>query len=84
VVLLTGRDKGAGRAAKLAGLADGTHHVAVGTHALFQDDVVFPPSLAVIDEQHRFGVNERRACRTRAKGSTCWPCRPRRSRAPWS
>lgn len=61
VVLLTGRDKGAGRAAKLAGIADGSHHVIVGTHALFQDDVVYNNlALTIIDEQHRFGVNERR------------------------
>jgi len=61
VVLLTGRDKGAGRAEKLKALADGTAAVAVGTHALFQDDVVFNAlAFTVIDEQHRFGVNERR------------------------
>ena len=61
VVLLTGRDKGAGRAAKLRALADGSVKVAVGTHALFQGDVAFHSlTLAVIDEQHRFGVNERR------------------------
>lgn len=61
VVLLTGRDKGAGRAEKLRALASGAAGVAVGTHALFQDDVSFHAlSLAVIDEQHRFGVNERR------------------------
>ena len=60
-VLLTGRDKGAERAAKLRALALGEAQVAVGTHALFQDDVVFDAlTLAVIDEQHRFGVNERR------------------------
>jgi ATP-dependent DNA helicase RecG len=60
LVLLTGRDKGAGRAAKLRGLADGSTPVAVGTHALFQDDVAFADlALAVIDEQHRFGVSER-------------------------
>jgi ATP-dependent DNA helicase RecG len=59
-VLLTGRDKGAARAEKLAALADGAAAVAVGTHALFQDEVRFKAlSLAVIDEQHRFGVNER-------------------------
>lgn len=67
VVLLTGRDKGAGRAAKLRGLAEGTTKVAVGTHALFQDDVVFQRlQLVVIDEQHRFGVAERQ--RLQAKG----------------
>jgi ATP-dependent DNA helicase RecG len=60
VILLTGRDKGAVRAEKLAALADGTAAVAVGTHALFQTEVVFRAlALAVIDEQHRFGVSER-------------------------
>ena len=66
-VLLTGRDKGAGRREKLGGLASGHLKVAVGTHALFQDDVVFQNlQLAVIDEQHRFGVAERQ--RLLAKG----------------
>jgi len=69
VILLTGRDKGAGRAAKLSGLADGTHAVAIGTHALFQDDVVFKAlGLSVIDEQHRFGVNERRRLQDKGDG----------------
>jgi ATP-dependent DNA helicase RecG len=59
-ILLTGRDKGAGRREKLAGLASGQAKVAVGTHALFQDEVAFQRlELAVIDEQHRFGVAER-------------------------
>ncbi|MFC3070086.1 ATP-dependent DNA helicase RecG [Phenylobacterium soli] len=67
VVLLTGRDKGKPRAEKLAGLASGETQVAVGTHALFQDDVAFHRlQLAVIDEQHRFGVAERQ--RLQAKG----------------
>jgi ATP-dependent DNA helicase RecG len=66
-ILLTGRDKGASRAEKLAGLAGGSAAVAVGTHALFQDDVAFQTlALTVIDEQHRFGVNER--ARLQAKG----------------
>ena len=65
--LLTGRDKGAARAEKLAALAAGTVQVAVGTHALFQNDVVFHAlRLAVVDEQHRFGVAERQ--RLQAKG----------------
>jgi ATP-dependent DNA helicase RecG len=69
VILLTGRDKGAGRSAKLLGLADGTHHVAIGTHALFQDDVVFDSlAMTVIDEQHRFGVNERRRLQDKGEG----------------
>lgn len=69
VILLTGRDKGAGRAAKLAGLASGAHHIAVGTHALFQDDVAFRAlALTIIDEQHRFGVNERRRLQEKGEG----------------
>ncbi|PZQ59467.1 MAG: ATP-dependent DNA helicase RecG [Phenylobacterium zucineum] len=67
VVLLTGRDKGAGRAEKLRALASGAAQVAVGTHALFQDEVKFQKlQLVVIDEQHRFGVAERQ--RLQAKG----------------
>ncbi|TNC69486.1 ATP-dependent DNA helicase RecG [Rubellimicrobium roseum] len=60
VELFTGRDKGAERAAKLAALAEGRIHVLVGTHALFQKDVEFRDlRLAVVDEQHRFGVAQR-------------------------
>ncbi|MBW8814560.1 MAG: ATP-dependent DNA helicase RecG [Caulobacterales bacterium] len=67
VVLLTGRDKGAVRAEKLRALASGQAQVAVGTHALFQDEVAFHRlQLVVIDEQHRFGVAERQ--RLQAKG----------------
>ena len=58
--VLTGRDKGAARAAKLAALAVGDIHILVGTHAVFQKDIVFNDlRLAVIDEQHRFGVAQR-------------------------
>lgn len=58
--LLTGRDKGADRAAKLKDLAEGRVHILVGTHAVFQKDVHFHDlRLAVIDEQHRFGVAQR-------------------------
>jgi ATP-dependent DNA helicase RecG len=61
VVLLTGRDKGAGRAEKLRAIASGEAAVVVGTHALFQDDVSYRDlALTVIDEQHRFGVADRR------------------------
>ncbi len=57
---LTGRDKGADRARKLAGLAAGEVQVLVGTHAVFQKDVTFRDlRLAVVDEQHRFGVAQR-------------------------
>ena len=58
--LLTGRDKGAERAAKLRDLAEGRIAVLVGTHAVFQKDVRFADlRLAVVDEQHRFGVAQR-------------------------
>ncbi|MGL5012222.1 MAG: ATP-dependent DNA helicase RecG, partial [Paracoccaceae bacterium] len=58
--ILTGRDKGPDRGAKLAALANGDLHILVGTHAVFQKDVAFHDlRLAVIDEQHRFGVAQR-------------------------
>ncbi|MGB5869312.1 MAG: ATP-dependent DNA helicase RecG, partial [Albidovulum sp.] len=58
--LLTGRDKGGERAAKLGALARGDIQLLVGTHAVFQKDVVFHDlRLAVVDEQHRFGVAQR-------------------------
>ncbi|SNS79924.1 ATP-dependent DNA helicase RecG [Tropicimonas sediminicola] len=58
--ILTGRDKGAERQAKLAALARGDIQILVGTHAVFQKDVEFKDlRLAVIDEQHRFGVAQR-------------------------
>ncbi len=60
IELLTGRDKGSERDRKLAALADGTIQILVGTHALFQKDVEFRDlRLAVVDEQHRFGVAQR-------------------------
>lgn len=60
IVLLTGRDKGSERMKKLADLADGSIDILVGTHALFQSDVCFYDlRLAIIDEQHRFGVSQR-------------------------
>jgi len=58
--ILTGRDKGGERAVKLADLASGRIDILVGTHAVFQKDVIFHDlRLAVIDEQHRFGVAQR-------------------------
>ncbi|WP_299558593.1 ATP-dependent DNA helicase RecG [uncultured Sulfitobacter sp.] len=58
--ILTGRDKGAERQAKLSALARGDIQVLVGTHAVFQESVVFHDlRLAVVDEQHRFGVRQR-------------------------
>lgn len=58
--LLTGRDKGSARDALVAAAAAGEVDVLVGTHALFQKDVTFRDlALAVIDEQHKFGVHQR-------------------------
>jgi ATP-dependent DNA helicase RecG len=62
VAILTGREKGKERRELLARLADGEIDFLVGTHALIQDDVIFKSlALAVVDEQHRFGVRERLA-----------------------
>jgi ATP-dependent DNA helicase RecG len=62
VAILTGREKGKERRELLARLAAGEIDLLVGTHALIQDDVVFNAlALAVVDEQHRFGVRERLA-----------------------
>ena len=58
--LLTGRDKGTARNNKLNDLKEGKTDIIIGTHALFQSDVVFKDlRLAVVDEQHRFGVRQR-------------------------
>lgn len=58
--LFTGRDKGAERKAKLAALQRGDIQILVGTHAVFQGDVGFHDlRLAIVDEQHRFGVRQR-------------------------
>ena len=58
--LLTGRERGVARTRVLADLARGRSPIAVGTHALFQDEVRFADlGLAVVDEQHRFGVHQR-------------------------
>ncbi|MFV0644895.1 MAG: ATP-dependent DNA helicase RecG [Sphingomonadaceae bacterium] len=60
IALLTGRDKGKSREAILMGLIDGSIHIVVGTHAIFQDSVQYRNlGLVVIDEQHRFGVGQR-------------------------
>ncbi|MDB5598971.1 MAG: ATP-dependent helicase RecG [Xanthobacteraceae bacterium] len=62
VAILTGRDRGRERADILQRLADGDIDLLVGTHALFQDEVVFKSlALAIVDEQHRFGVHQRLA-----------------------
>jgi len=58
--ILTGREKGKARDSVLMGLADGSIDILVGTHAIFQEEVAYKNvGLAVIDEQHRFGVSQR-------------------------
>ena len=62
VAILTGREKGRERRELLTRLEAGEIDFLVGTHALIQDDVIFKAlALAVVDEQHRFGVRERLA-----------------------
>ncbi|WP_257164732.1 ATP-dependent DNA helicase RecG [Bradyrhizobium sp. SRS-191] len=62
VAILTGREKGKERRDILARLEAGEIDLLVGTHALIQDDVIFKSlALAIVDEQHRFGVRERLA-----------------------
>lgn len=62
LALLTGREKGQERERILQGLASGRIDIVVGTHALFQETVAFHDlGLAVVDEQHRFGVHQRLA-----------------------
>ncbi len=70
VEILTGRDKGRDRAAKLADLAAGRIDILLGTHAVFQKDVVFHDlRLAVVDEQHRFGVAQRMELGTKGQSA---------------
>jgi ATP-dependent DNA helicase RecG len=62
VALLTGRERGRERGDILTRLAAGEIDLLVGTHALFQEEVAFRDlALAVVDEQHRFGVHQRLA-----------------------
>ncbi len=62
LAILTGREKGGVRQDILEGLANGSIHAVVGTHALFQDAVNYCRlGLAIVDEQHRFGVHQRLA-----------------------
>jgi ATP-dependent DNA helicase RecG len=62
LAILTGRERGRDREDILAALADGGIDLIVGTHALFQENVAFRDlALAIVDEQHRFGVHQRLA-----------------------
>lgn len=65
---LTGRNKGKARAAILDALASGETQIIIGTHALFQNDVHYHRlGLSIIDEQHRFGVQQRLSLREKAQ-----------------
>jgi ATP-dependent DNA helicase RecG len=67
--ILVGRGKAGGRQPTLDALASGELKLVVGTHALFQDDIAFQDlGLAVIDEQHRFGVNQRLMLSDKGRG----------------
>ena len=69
VELLTNRITGGERREVLAGLADGTVDIAIGTHALIQEGVQFHSlGVVVVDEQHRFGVEQRAALRAKGDG----------------
>lgn len=69
VAILTGRDKGRVRESTLMGLADGSIDILVGTHAIFQEAVTYKAlGLAVIDEQHRFGVSQRLMLSKKGRG----------------
>ncbi|MEG1622181.1 MAG: ATP-dependent DNA helicase RecG [Alistipes sp.] len=60
IAILTGASKAKERKAALTGIADGTVHILIGTHALIEDKVQFANlGLVIIDEQHRFGVEQR-------------------------
>ena len=60
IVTLTGRDKGKSREVLLGQIKNGAAQIVIGTHALFKEDVAFENlGMAVIDEQHRFGVHQR-------------------------
>ena len=68
IAWLGGKSKGKAREAELAAIADGSAQLVIGTHALFQQQVQFAAlALAIIDEQHRFGVHQR--LELRAKGA---------------
>jgi ATP-dependent DNA helicase RecG len=68
VAWLSGKIKGRARDAALAALAEGRAAVAIGTHALFQEDVRFARlGLVIVDEQHRFGVHQRLALRDKGR-----------------
>lgn len=71
---LSGKLRAAQRRAAIESVAMGRHQIVVGTHALFQKDVVFENlGLAIVDEQHRFGVHQRLALRNKGESSDMQP-----------
>jgi ATP-dependent DNA helicase RecG len=73
-IYLSGRMSAANRRIALAGMADGSVQVAIGTHALFQQEVDFERlALVVVDEQHRFGVDQRMAMRNKGQSDDMMP-----------
>jgi ATP-dependent DNA helicase RecG len=83
VAWLSGSRKGKGRKAMLEQVASGEAALVVGTHAVIQDDVVFAKlGLAVVDEQHRFGVAQRLALRAKLEEQRPAPGRPKPAGPP--
>lgn len=74
VVHLQGSVKGKERRRRLEPLLTGSAHLAIGTHALFQQEVLFNKlALIIIDEQHRFGVHQRLALREKGSQTGLYP-----------
>jgi ATP-dependent DNA helicase RecG len=74
VALLTGRHTGKVRAALEHDLLSGDIHVAIGTHALFQEGIAFRRlAVVVVDEQHRFGVHQRLQLREKGQADGRYP-----------
>ncbi|RMJ02540.1 ATP-dependent DNA helicase RecG [Marinobacter litoralis] len=74
IAWLSGKVKGKARQQALEAVASGEARVAIGTHALFQDEVAFNRlALVIVDEQHRFGVHQRLALREKGVGGSLAP-----------
>ncbi len=74
VAWLAGKLKGKQRATQLEAIRNGEARVVVGTHALFQEEVVFSDlGLVVVDEQHRFGVHQRLSLREKGRNGNSSP-----------
>ena len=69
-VILTGRDKGKKRETLVNQIKNGAAQLIIGTHAIFQDDIEYHDlGLAIIDEQHRFGVHQRLSLSSKSKST---------------